>query len=166
MAAESDPEAGPIQGDPAPSPDTPGAALFASLEGQVIEVDGELQVTDRRSFPSSFYAGPTVEGGRLRLSGHEGTVWAYDWAAAEVEWRHEGLGALRASPATGRGLVAVGDLGGTLYVLDPTTGELRWHARLNDAVTGTPLTSGARIYAVTERGRLYAFHPTGAARDD
>ncbi|HUP18903.1 MAG TPA: PQQ-binding-like beta-propeller repeat protein [Gemmatimonadota bacterium] len=163
LAGESDPEAGPIQGDPAPSPDAPGAVLFATLEGQVIEVDGELEVTDRRSFPSAFYAGPTVEGGTILLSGHEGTVWAYDWAAARVEWRREGLGALRSSPVAGRGLVAVGDLGGRLYVLDPASGELRWHARLNDAVTASPLTSGARIYVVTERGRLYAFHPTGPA---
>lgn len=161
LAREADPEAGPIQGDPVASPDDPAAALFATLEGQLFEVDRDLQVTDRRSFPSTFRAGPVIEDGRVLLAGHEGTVWLYDWAASDVVWRHEGLGALRGSPSPGAGIVAIGDLGGILYVLDGASGERLWHARLNDAVTASPLVAGDRVYAITERGRLYAFHPTG-----
>ncbi len=166
LAREVDSEAGPIQGDPVPSPEDPGAVLFASLEGQLIEVNGELQVTDRRSFPSTFRAGPVVENGVVLLAGHEGTVWSYDWAGSDVLWRHEGLGALRAAPAPGDGIVAIGDLGGRLYVLDRATGERLWHARLNDAVTAPALVSGERVYAITEKGRLYAFHPTGSGTSD
>ena len=106
------------------------------------------------------------ENGVVLLAGHEGTVWAYDWAGSDVLWRHEGLGALRAAPAPGVGIVAIGDLGGRLYVLDRATGERLWHAKLNDAVTAPALVSGERVYAITEKGRLYAFHPTGSGARD
>jgi len=161
-----DAESGPIWGDPILREEDGGErrAIFASLEGQVIEIDARLEIVARRSFPSRFYAGPS-EGadGRLYLPGHEGTVWAYDWEDSEIVWSTEVGSALRMAPVEGEGFVAIGDLAGTLHVLDAASGMAIWSERLDDAITAPPLVRGERVYAITERGTLYAFDPQ---RDD
>ena len=156
-----DPGAGPVWGDPALL--DPGHAVYATLEGQVFAVTGDLEIVARRSFPSRFYAGPVLADGILILVGHEGTVWAYAWEAAEIRWRRDLTATLRAAPAVGPRSVAVGDLGGTLYQLDRETGELLWHARLDGAITAAPLARDADLYVGTEQGTLYAFRPTSPA---
>lgn len=163
VRATVDAEAGPIWSAPVLRDTAPETALYATLDGQLIEVDADLRVHQRRSFPSRFYASPRAAGDRLFLVGHEGTLWAYDWSTADIVWRQEIPGALRLTPALGPGTVVVGDLGGTLYVLDRATGELLWHAGLDDAITSEPLTRGDALYVITERGTLYAFRPTGSA---
>ena len=160
-----DPGAGSIWGDPVIRETEGGpAAVYATLEGQLIAVAADLELLAQRSFPSRFYAGPVLVGGTLYLSGHEGTVWAYDWEEDEILWRSEIPGALRASAAVGPRAVALGDLGGTLYLLDRESGGLLWHRKLNGAITGAALTRGEELYVATERGVLYAFRPTTPAR--
>lgn len=156
-----DPEAGMIWGDPVPVPGQGDAALFVTLDGQLLAVRGDLSISDRRSFPSRFYAAPAVAGDRVFLIGHEGTAWAYDWEAAEVVWKVEVKGAFRAAPAPGERFVGFGSLAGNLYLLDRSTGELLWHTRLDGAITAAPTTVGDALYAATERGTLYHFRPTG-----
>lgn len=163
LLSSVDAEAGPIWSPPVLRDGSTGTALYATLDGQLVEVDADLTVLQRRSFPSRFYAAPRAAGDRLFLVGHEGTLWAYDWSTAEIVWRREIPGAVRLTPALGPGTVVVGDLGGTLYVLDRTTGELLWHAGLDDAITSEPLTRGDDLYVITESGTLYAFRPTGSA---
>lgn len=156
--------AGSIWGDPIVRASDDGArrAIFASLEGHVIEVDRDLEIVARRTFPSAFYAGPsTGAGDRLYLSGHDGTVWAYDWDTSEVVWSSEVGSALRMAPAPGGDLIAVGDLGGTLHLLDEASGMVMWTKRLDDAITAPPLVRGSRVWAITEKGTLYAFVPEG-----
>lgn len=155
-------EAGPIWGDPLvyPSRDAASRAIYASLEGHVIEVDRDLEIVQRRTFPASFYAGPSAgSGDRVYLAGHDGTLWAYDWGTAEITWTAEvGVG-VRMAPVEGEDVVAVGDLGGTLHVLDVASGMTLWSERLDDAITAPPVLRGSRVYAITERGTLYAFRP-------
>lgn len=155
--------AGPIWGDPVVlEEERPPLAIYATVGGQVVAVTGDLEVVARRSFPSSFFAGPHSDAGTLYLAGHEGTVWAYDWREAEVLWRREVPGILRATPAVGPRAVTAGDLGGGLHFLDRETGEPLWRTRLDGAVTAMPLTAGPIVYVATERGSLYAFRPTGS----
>lgn len=161
VESQVDPDAGMIWGDPVPAPATTDAALFATLDGQLLAVRGDLSIADRRSFPSRFYTAPAVDGDRIYLIGHEGTAWAYDWEAAEVLWKEEVKGVFRAAPAPGERFVAFGNLAGTLYLLDRTTGEMLWHTRLDGAITAAPTTAGDTIYVATERGTLYHFRPTG-----
>src|SRR5688500_2837808 len=103
-----DPGAGPIWGDPALL--DADHAVYATLEGQVLAVAADLDVVARRSFPSRFYAGPIFDEGILLLAGHEGTIWAYGWQSAEIRWRQDVAGAVRAAPAAGPRTVAIGDL--------------------------------------------------------
>jgi outer membrane protein assembly factor BamB len=156
-----DPGAGPVWGDPALLDE--GHAVYATLEGQVFAVTADLEVVARRSFPSRFYAGLVLTEGTLILAGHEGAIWAYAWESAEIRWRRDLPGTVRAAPAVGPRSVAVGDLGGTLYQLDRETGDLLWHARLDGPITAAPLARGADLYVVTEQGSLYAFRPTSPA---
>lgn len=162
-------ESGPIWGDPVVREVDGGErrAIFASLEGQVIEIDATLDIVARRSFPSRFYAGPS-EGAddRLYLPGHEGVVWAYDWEGSEIVWRTEVGSALRMAPVEGDGFVAIGDLAGTLHMLDAASGIATWSERLDDAITAPPLVRGERVYAITERGTLYAFDPKSESDTD
>lgn len=157
-----DAESGPIWGDPVVREADGGErrAIYASLEGQVIEIDATLGIVARRSFPSRFYAGPSAGvDGRLYLPGHDGVVWAYHWDASEIAWSTEVGSAIRMAPVEGDGFVAIGDLAGTLHVLDATTGMVIWSERLDDAITAPPLVRGDRVYAITEHGTLYAFDP-------
>jgi outer membrane protein assembly factor BamB len=156
-----DPGAGPIWGDPALL--DADHAVYATLEGQVFAVTADLEVVARRSFPSRFFAGPVLDEGILLLAGHEGTIWAYGWQSAEIRWRRDLSGAIRAAPAVGPHAVAIGDLGGTLYQLDRATGELLWHVRLDGAITASPVARGAELVVATEQGTLYAFRPTSPA---
>ena len=158
-------DAGPIWGDPAVMRGAEPTVIFASLDGQLLEVDADLTVLQRRSFPSRFYAGPIADtGDRLFLVGHDGTLWAYGWESAEVLWQRELPGTFRAGPAVGPRVVALGDLAGTFYVVDRATGELLWHADLDGAITSRGLTRGEALYVITERGTLYAFRPVGGNR--
>lgn len=157
-----DPDAGRIWGDPVPVPGRADAALYATLDGQLLAVDGALEVLDRRSFPSAFYAGPALDGsGRVYVVGHEGTAWAYEWAGSEVVWTVPMEGVFRARPTVGERAVALGDLSGTLYLLDRATGELLWHTRLDGAITAAPTARGGDLFVATEQGTLYLFRPTG-----
>jgi hypothetical protein len=61
--------------------------VFATLGGQLLELGPDLAVVRQRSFPSRFFAGPTRAGARLYLSGHEGTIWSYDWMGDAIDWR-------------------------------------------------------------------------------
>lgn len=158
---EHDPDAGMIWGDPVPVPGSTDAALFATVEGQLIAVRADLSISDRRSFPSRFYTAPAVARDRVYLIGHEGTAWAYDWKNSSVVWKEAVKGVFRAAPAAGERFVAFGSLAGNLYLLDAATGALLWHTRLNGAITGAPTTVGDTLYAATERGTLYHFRPTG-----
>ncbi len=158
---ETDPDAGMIWGDPVATPGSSDRALYATLEGQLLSVGPDLEVADRRSFPSEFYAGPVIDADRVYLIGHEGTAWAYDWAEAEVAWKEEVGGVFRATPAVGRRFVAFGNLAGTLYLLERDSGELLWHTRLDGAITAAPTVRGDDLFATTGRGTLYRFRPTG-----
>jgi outer membrane protein assembly factor BamB len=162
LRGSADAEAGPIWGHPIMRPGPPPTALYATLDGQLLEVGSDLAVLQRRSFPSRFYAGPARGPGEgLYLVGHEGTLWAYDWAAAEVTWQRTLPGTFRARPEVGDGIVAAGDLAGTLYIVDRASGDLLWHAGLDDAITSQPLARGDELYVMTESGTLYFFRPTG-----
>lgn len=155
-----DPDAGAIWAGPIASPSDTDAAIWATLDGQLLEVRGDLEIPRRRSFPSRFTSGPVASGGTIYLVGHEGTAWAYDWEAAEVLWQQEMGGTFRARPAVGEAVIAIGDLAGTLHVIDRRTGERIWHTRLNGAVTAPAATRGDHLFVVTRRGRLYALQPT------
>lgn len=157
---ELDAGAGMIWGDPVLVPNRTDAALFATLDGQLLAVEGDLSISTRRSFPSRFYTGPEVGGERVFLIGHEGTAWAYGWEVDEVLWKKALTGAFRAAPSLGERFVAVGDLAGTLYLLDRSSGELLWHTRLDGAIIAAPATVGNTLLVGTERGSLYRFRPT------
>ncbi|MBA3583556.1 MAG: PQQ-binding-like beta-propeller repeat protein [Gemmatimonadetes bacterium] len=159
-----DTEAGSIWGHPVVRAGSPSTALYATLEGQLLEVDGDLEILQRRSFPSRFYAGPVAAGELLFLVGHEGTLWAYDWPAANVVWQRALPGTFRAPPTVAQGVVAAGDLAGTFYVVDRASGDLLWRTDLDGAITSQPLARGGTLYAVTEHGTLYAFRPVPGGR--
>lgn len=159
------PGAGPIWGDPVvlSGADNAGAAtaVFATLDGQLLEVGGDLAIVRQRSFPSRFYAGPTRSGHRLYLSGHAGALWSYDWNADAIDWRLDLEDAtLRMAPAVGDGHVAVGDLRGELVIVDRERGVVLWSTRLDGALTSTPLFRGDdELFVISEQGTLYAFRP-------
>lgn len=162
--ATTDPDAGPIWGDLVLLPAEGNGAstvVFATLGGQVIEVDADLNIVRQRSFPSNFYAGPTHSGERLYLVGHEGTIWSYDWKADAIDWMLELEDAtVRMAPALGQSYLAVGDLRGTLAIVDRMRGVPVWTTRLDGALTSTPVFRGQELYVHTESGTLYAFRPT------
>jgi outer membrane protein assembly factor BamB len=162
--ATADPDAGPIWGDLVvlpPDGDGDPTIIFATLGGQVIEIGADLTVIRQRSFPSSFYAGPTHSGERLYLVGHEGTIWSYDWRADSIDWKLELDDAtVRMAPALGDGYLAVGDLQGTLAIVDRSRGVPVWTTRLDGALTSTPLFRGNELFVHTESGTLYAFRHT------
>lgn len=163
IKATREPDSGPIWGDPLIRRGVPSTAIYATLEGQVIEVDESLEIVQQRSFPSRFYEGPSADGDHLFLAGHEGTIWGYDWVETRILWRSELPGSVRTVPAFGQGFVAVADLAGNLYVLDRSTGSINWQTRLDDAVTSPPFTRGDELYVLTERGTLYQFRaPAGS----
>jgi outer membrane protein assembly factor BamB len=158
----SNPDAGPIWGDPVvvENPGGETTAVFATLDGQLLEVGADLGIVRQRSFPSRFYAAPARAGDRLYLAGHEGTIWSYDWRTDAIDWRLDLDDAtVRMSPAVGDDYVAVGDLGGTLFVMDRAGGHALWSTRLDGALTSTPLFRGEELYIMTENGSLYAFRP-------
>lgn len=157
------PGAGPIWGHPLVRPDS-GAAIFATLEGLLIEVDDELEVIQQRSFPSRFYLGPAEAAGDLLLVGHEGSIWRYDWAGSEIVWHLKVPSTLRSSPRISGGVIGLGSLEGTFHVVDLATGEPLWETRLDGAITSQPLAREREFFVFTERGTLYAFRPAGAAR--
>lgn len=159
------PGAGPIWGDPVvlSGADIAGTttAVFATLDGQLLEVGADLAIVRQRSFPSRFYAGPTRSGHRLYLSGHAGAIWSYDWNADAIDWRLDLDNAtLRMAPAVGDGHVAVGDLRGELVIVDRERGVVLWSMRLDGALTSTPLFRGDdELFVISEQGTLYAFRP-------
>lgn len=159
------PGAGPIWGDPVvlSGADNAGTAtaVFATLDGQLLEVGTDLAIVRQRSFPSRFYAGPTRSGHRLYLSGHAGALWSYDWNADAIDWRLDLEDAtLRMAPAVGDGHVAVGDLRGELVIVDRERGVVLWSTRLDGALTSTPLFRGDdELFVISEQGTLYAFRP-------
>lgn len=160
------PGAGPIWGDPvvlsgADEAD-PATAVFATLDGQLLEVGDDLAIVRQRSFPSRFYAGPTRSGHSLYLSGHAGAIWSYDWTADAIDWRLDLDDAtLRMAPAVGDGHVAVGDLRGELVIVDRSRGVVLWSTRLDGALTSTPLFRGEdELFVISEQGTLYAFRPS------
>lgn len=159
----TDPGAGPVWGHPLVRPDG-GTAIFATLEGLLIEVDGDLEVVQQRSFPSRFYLGPQEAAGDLLLVGHEGSVWRYDWTDSEIVWHAELPSALRSPPRISGGVIGVGSLEGTLHMVDLVTGEPLWETRLDGAITSQPLAREREFFVFTERGSLYAFRPAGTAR--
>lgn len=159
----SNPDAGPIWGDPVVVQGAGGAtAVFATLGGQLLELGPDLAVARQRSFPSQFYSGPARADERLYLAGHEGTIWSYDWMGDAIDWRLDlEDSTVRMAPAVGDEYVAVGDLGGTLVVIDRARGDTLWSTRLDGALTSTPLFRGDELYVMTENGTLYAFRPVG-----
>lgn len=157
--------AGPIWGDPVvvsgrESPEA-GTAVYATLDGQLLEVGPDLAIVRQRSFPSRFYAGPTRSDDRLYMAGHEGTIWCYDWAGDAIDWRLDLDDAtVRMAPAVGDGHLAVGDLRGELVIVDRQRGVVRWSTRLDAALTSTPLFRGDdELFVISEEGTLYAFRP-------
>ena len=160
----TDPDAGPIWGDPVSLPEegSDGATVvFATLGGQILEVGADLAVVRQRSFPSSFYAGPTRAGDRLYLVGHEGTIWCYDWRNDAIDWKLDLEDAtVRMAPALGDDYLAVGDLQGTLAIVNRSSGASLWTTRLDGALTSTPLFRGDELFVLSEQGTLYAFRPT------
>lgn len=164
LLSSAAPGAGPIWGDPVVLSEGAGSgptAVFATLGGQILELGADLTVVRQRSFPSRFFAGPTRAGGRLYLSGHEGTIWCYDWTADGIDWRLDLEDAtVRMAPALGEDYLAVGDLQGTLAIVDRSRGVSLWTTRLDGALTSTPLFRGNELFVITEQGTLYAFRPS------
>ncbi|HKY61245.1 MAG TPA: PQQ-binding-like beta-propeller repeat protein [Gemmatimonadota bacterium] len=142
----------------------PATAVFATLDGLLVEVDADLEVIQQRSFPSRFTVGPDQVGGDLLLIGHEGTVWRYDWEGASVVWHRELPATLRSAPRVSSEVVALGSLEGILYLLDLASGETLWETRLDGAITSRPLARELEFFAFTESGTLYGFRPAGSAR--
>lgn len=156
------PGGGPIWGDPVVLPDEASGttAVFTTLGGQVLELASDLTIVRQRSFPSRFFAGPTRAGDRLYLSGHEGTIWCYDWESDAIDWRLDLDDAtVRMAPAVGDGHLAVGDLQGNLAIIDRASGVSEWTTRVDGALTSTPLFRGDQLFAISEQGTLYAFRP-------
>ena len=159
----TDPGVGFVWGNPLVRPGH-GTAVFATLDGLLVEVGSDLEVIQQRSFPSRFTVGPEEVGGDLLLIGHEGTVWRYDWTGASVVWHRELPATLRSAPRVSSEVVALGSLEGTLYLLDLATGDTLWETRLDGAITSRPLARELEFFVFTEGGTLYGFRPAGSAR--
>jgi eukaryotic-like serine/threonine-protein kinase len=159
----TDPGVGFVWGNPLVWPAL-GTAVFATLDGLLVEVGPDLEVIQQRSFPSRFTVGPEEVGGDLLLIGHEGTVWRYDWTGASVVWHRELPVTLRSAPRVSSEVVALGSLEGTLYLLDLATGNTLWETRLDGAITSRPLARELEFFVFTEGGTLYGFRPAGSAR--
>lgn len=148
--------------------------LYVTLGfGEIVALDpatgGELWRQDIGSVATS---APTVEGGRVFVSGRDGVGWAVDAATGRVLWTvratSDELGVLgSAAPAVSGELVVFPFISGELIAAETATGTVRWtgyllgervgasYARVSD-ITGDPVISGGRVFVGNHSGETAA----------
>lgn len=110
---------------------------------------------DAGSFPA-----PTVSGGLVFFSSHNGTVYAIDTASGSEKWRFRAQAAWLSEPVSFGGKVFVGTDEGNLYALDTVTGSKKWSVTMpRDAasVSAPAVGAGVVVYPSLIGGVVNAF---------
>jgi outer membrane protein assembly factor BamB len=148
--------------------------LFVTLGfGDLVAFDpatgGEIWRQDLGSVATS---APTVEGGRVFVSGRDGIGWAVDAATGRVLWTvrstPDQLGVMGgAAPAVSGELVVFPFISGEVIAAETASGAVRWtgyllgeragssYARVSD-ITGDPVISGGRVFVGNHSGETAA----------
>jgi outer membrane protein assembly factor BamB len=148
--------------------------LFVTLGfGEIVALDpatgGEIWRQDLGSVATS---APTVEGGRVFVSGRDGVGWALDASTGRVLWTvtstPDRLGVMGgAAPAVSGDTVVFPFISGELIAAETATGAVRWtayllgerpgasYAKVAD-ITGDPVISGGRVFVGNHSGETAA----------
>lgn len=148
--------------------------LFAATPfGDVAAIDADTgAVVWRRTVSSVFRAAPAVAGGRVFAVGADNRLFAFDAAAGEQLWTHEGIaepaGLLGAAVPAVRGeLVVAAYSSGEVFALRVENGRVAWsdslilqgrlgaRASLAD-IDASPVIDGDTVFAVSQGGSFAA----------
>jgi polyvinyl alcohol dehydrogenase (cytochrome) len=107
---------------------------------------------------------PAVYGGRVYVSGNDGSVYSLDAATGCTFWATTTPKAVRSGMLVGKAgpgeAVFFGEADGTIYALDAGTGKFLWSTRADThpaaTITGTPSYLDGRIYVPVSSGEEQA----------
>ncbi len=124
---------------------------------------------------------PATDGVRVFAATNNGELVAYDlntgkklWsekvsAPAKSNkilfWRDPGHdGGLSSTPATGSGMVVIGDRNGQVIAVDAETGATRWSTEVSAEIIAAPLITDGKVIVRASDGRVFGLNATDGVR--
>jgi len=100
---------------------------------------------------------PIVANGKVFVTTHNGSVYAFDAKIGQPFWRFKAHGAFLHSPAYAEGLVVAASTDGCLYALDAETGQLRWFVFVGyGGFSASPAVSEGNVLIGSRTGKFVA----------
>jgi outer membrane protein assembly factor BamB len=98
---------------------------------------------------------PAIDGPRIIVSSHDGTVSALDRASGEELWRVETAGKVESSPVVVDGLAYFGSTDGRLYAVRSDSGRIRWAYQTGGRINASASVYGRRVCISTYAGSIF-----------
>jgi outer membrane protein assembly factor BamB len=98
---------------------------------------------------------PAIDGPRILVSSHDGTVSALDRASGDQLWQVRTAGKVESSPVVVEGLAYFGSTDGRLFAVRSDTGHIRWAYQTGGRINASPSVYGRRVCISTYSGSIY-----------
>lgn len=130
--------------------------VYANFARITMAVDAETgKVLWRRDQPGATASSPAVDGPRLLVSSHAGTVTAHRRTDGKVLWRLKVQGKVESSPIAVDGIAFFGTTEGRLFAVRSESGRVKWAYNARARMNASPTVLGNRVCISTYAGSIF-----------
>ena len=118
-------------------------------------VDAETgRILWRAKNPSATASSPAIDGPRILVSSHAGTVSAFRRTDGRLLWRLRTGGKVESSPVVVDGVAFFGATTGRLFAVNSATGKVRWAYNTGGRINSSPSVTGDKVCVSTYAGSV------------
>lgn len=99
---------------------------------------------------------PVLSSPHVFVGSWDGTLYALEETAGEIDWSIETDGKIDSSPAVAGDTIYFGSGDGSVYGVDITTGEVRWTYETGGEIHSSPAVFDGTVYIGSNDGQVYA----------
>lgn len=130
--------------------------VYANFSRITVAVDAETgKEIWRRDQPGPTASSPAVDGPRLLVSSHAGTVTAHRRTDGKVLWRLKVPGKVESSPIVVDGVAFFGTTEGRLFAVWSKSGRVKWAYNARARINSSPVVLGNRVCISTYAGSIF-----------
>ena len=125
------------------------------LPGETVAIDAETgRELWRQKGPGPIASTPAIDGPRILVSSHAGTVSAYRRTDGKLRWRLRTGGKVESSPVVVDGVAYFGTTTGRLFAVNSASGKVRWAYDTGGRINSSPSVTRDRVCVSTYAGSV------------
>jgi outer membrane protein assembly factor BamB len=141
-----------------------GVLYVNTFNGMTLAIDASTGKVIWRRQGNTHASTPAIDGPRVIVSSHDGTVSALERRSGDQLWRVTTAGKVESSPVVVDGLAYFGSTDGRLFAVQSDTGQVRWAYDTGGRINSSPSVYGSRVCISTYAGSIFCLNRRSGER--